>query len=685
MTIIIVTSTADQGTGSLREAIATAKDGDTIRFAKNLTQKTITLTSGQLILNTSINIDGRNAPGLTISGNKSTRVFLIERNTEVTLNTLRIADGKANTDGTKNKAGGGIHARQGSSLTLVNTQIENNVSELGGGLRLGHLAKATIIDSQFNGNDGTLTDKKAGFSAGAISTDSRAELIIQGTTFSNNKGFNGGAIYAYSTTKFEIEDSIFENNTAQNRAGGGAIFTDGINPFGPQDLSAGGTLRIHNSRFEGNQTDGGGGALFLYGYGKDQAIVENSVFIGNTANTSTFNGIARGGAIQSNMGITIENSTFVDNTSAKQGGALWLNSKLPVEITNSTFSGNQVIGDAGGAMFLNTKSTPVNIINSTIAYNSAGRANGALWYAKGHAVTLTNSIVAFNTANKDPRQNQVGFQAFDGGGNIEFSSDRKSMRVLANSLVVDPKLAPLQEIDGTLVHPLQPNSPAIDAGIQSGAPATDQRGFQRDNSVDIGAFESGEPDPAPTPDPDPNSEPEMMGTSGKDRLDGTANKEVIRGLAGNDVINGQGGNDLIYGDEGSDTLRGGDGKDTLIGINSNNPLVGQGEVDILIGNRGTDRLVLGDELSPYYNDFDDNRTGESDYALIKSFKSQQDVIQLHGQADDYTLGVSPNGLTPGTGIYLKTPGGDELIGIVKNRYDLELNSSYFEFVKTLKP
>ena len=315
MAIITVTSTADKGTGSLRHAIATAQEGDIIRFATKLAKKTISLSSGQLILDKSITIDGENAPGLTISGKNTSRVFRIEKNTDVTLSTLRIADGKV--DG----PGGGILARQGSSLTLIKTQVENNASTRGGGIYLAHLAKATVIDSEFEGNDGTPATEKVGLSGGAISTDSRAELNILGTTFSNNKGFNGGAIYAYSTTKFAITDSVFENNIAQNKAGGGAIFTDGINPFGPSDRSVGGTLNIRNSRFDNNQADGGGGALFLYGYGKDQTIIEDSVFIGNTANVSA-TGIARGGAIQSNMRLNIENSTFADNTSAKQGGGL---------------------------------------------------------------------------------------------------------------------------------------------------------------------------------------------------------------------------------------------------------------------------------------------------------------------------------------------------------------------------
>ena len=64
------------------------------------------------------------------------------------------------------------------------------------------------------------------------------------------------------------------------------------------------------------------------------------------------------------------------------------------------------------------------------------------------------------------------------------------MVVLANSLVADPNLEPLKEIGGTLIHALKPDSPAIDAGIRAGAPTTDQLGQQRDNRIDVGAFES---------------------------------------------------------------------------------------------------------------------------------------------------------------------------------------------------
>jgi hypothetical protein len=89
----------------------------------------------------------------------------------------------------------------------------------------------------------------------------------------------------------------------------------------------------------------------------------------------------------------------------------------------------------------------------------------------------------------------------DGGNNIQFPNknlnDPQDVNITANVLIADPLLGPLQEIDGFLIHPLLPGSPAIDAGNNAIAPATDKRGqmrpFDGDGSgtavADIGAYE----------------------------------------------------------------------------------------------------------------------------------------------------------------------------------------------------
>ena len=506
MNTLIVSNTADSGQGSLREAIALANNGDTIQFSKKLSEKTIVLKSGQLVLNKNLTIDGKDATNLTISGNNSSRVFYLDKKKKAILKNLTIANGK--TEG----AGGGIDTRHESDITLENVKLHNNTSELGGGMRVGHLAKATVINSSFKGNNGTLTDKYKGFSAGAIShNESRGQLIIKGTTFENNKGFNGGAIYSFSGVTFTVENSTFKNNTA-TKEGGGAIFTDGVSSRGYNSGFANdGKIIIRGSTFDGNKAQGEGGALFLWGYTQnggyknDQAIIEDSTFTNNTVTTAT-SGKATGGAIFAHMGLDIRNATFAKNTAAKQGGALWTETGLPINISNSTFSANRAVQDAGGAMFLNNRSTPVKITNSTIAYNTAGRANGALWFDGSHNVTLKNSIVAFNTAT-DRRQDQVGYQAKDGGGNLEFATSSQALRVTNGSLIADPLLAPLTLINGDWVHPLKSGSPAVNAGVTQGAPITDQRGIQRDSQVDIGAFEFVTLAPSPLIAPSSNTSP----------------------------------------------------------------------------------------------------------------------------------------------------------------------------------
>ncbi len=61
LSTLTVMNNHDSGAGSLRADIAAATSGDTIAFADGLRGQTITLTTGELDITTSLNIDGPGA------------------------------------------------------------------------------------------------------------------------------------------------------------------------------------------------------------------------------------------------------------------------------------------------------------------------------------------------------------------------------------------------------------------------------------------------------------------------------------------------------------------------------------------------------------------------------------------------------------------------------------------------
>jgi hypothetical protein len=59
LSVLAVTSAADDGSaGTLRAVLASAQNGDTIRFARQLNGQTITLTQGELAIHRSLGISG---------------------------------------------------------------------------------------------------------------------------------------------------------------------------------------------------------------------------------------------------------------------------------------------------------------------------------------------------------------------------------------------------------------------------------------------------------------------------------------------------------------------------------------------------------------------------------------------------------------------------------------------------
>ncbi|MDX2215059.1 MAG: bluetail domain-containing putative surface protein [Oculatellaceae cyanobacterium bins.114] len=541
-TVITVTSAADSGAGSLRAAIATATAGSTIRFASNLANRTITLTSGQLVINKSLTIDGTGASNLTISGNNASRVFFVQREKNFTLQNLIVANGRLNSprlaftsateEERRNYAGAGIFTEGSANLTLINTQVNNNVAGFGAGVFAGFRSTTLIANSRFNGNDGTAAFNERG--GGAIATASGGSLTVRGSRFTNNRGINGGAINSL-LGPLTVEDSVFINNdstpggarTGGTSGYGGAIYTDGANSSGSSSGpgTIGGTITIRNSRFEGNRGAGQGGAMFLFAYPPDRVIVEGSTIIGNSVIRDADGAALGGGLRHGNAELTIRDTTFANNTALEQGGGLWVGETSPTTISNSTFTGNVADngngGGLGGAITLANRDTnATTITNTTIVNNRAGFQGGAFWFGN-QPVTLANSIVANNTGgNPWGTLQQTRRSLQDGGGNIEFPAPAANdPRVTANSRIANPLLGPLQANgSGFLTHTILPGSPAIATG--AGA-----RSIWADSITGANA---------------------ILGTRGRDTLLGNSNSNVLVGDGAADVLTGRAGGDRFH-------------------------------------------------------------------------------------------------------------------------------------------
>jgi predicted outer membrane repeat protein len=573
---IAVTNTNDSGSGSLRDAIANAQSGDTIKFDSSLANQTITLTKQiEIGAGKNLTIDGAEANNLTISGDNKSRIFLLNSTsvqpTSLTVKNLSLVNGYTN------ERGGAISTTHQGKLAIENVTFKNNVADQGGGaIFSAYEGTLTVTDSQFDNNRATAGNDERG--AGAIAFWGPRDLTVRNSEFTNNKGINGGAINSLNG-KLTIENSKFLNNDTTSasydagkdnpslRGYGGAIYTDRASAID----EASGSIRIVNSTFAGNKGRGEGGAAYLYTGTQDNVSIESSVFKDNEVSALANGGNGgNGGAVVLlsnglNQGLTIRDTSFVDNTASSQGGGLWT-MDAPTTITNSTFSGNRVSGkgdsNVGGGM---TLYSPTSIVNTTIANNYAGWVGGGISAANDAPVSVQNTIFYNNTADNGTNawgiQQQTNRELTDNGGNIQYPPKGTMLgndnNATANITIADPKLDSLQNIDGVLVHPLLSGSPAINAGTSNGTITTDQRGITRDSKPDIGAFEFAVSTSASLPTSQVKGVSFVRDNDGNDTLNSGRENSADR-FYGNDRI------DILTGGQGNTRINGDLGKDRLI-------------------------------------------------------------------------------------------------------------------------
>jgi hypothetical protein len=199
-------------------------------------------------------------------------------------------------------------------------------------------------------------------------------------------------------------------------------------------------------------------------------------------------GYAGGGIWAYSTYVSLSGVTFVDNSAASYGGAVFLRGPTWAtgDFENVTVHGNWA-GSHGGGIFT---VQPLNLRNDTIANNKAP-IGGGIFY-NGPLPVAYNTIVAYNGATDCSGWLVSAANNLDTDKTCGFFNvgDLPGTDPLLGGLVFSGPALPTPN----WVRPLTPASPAIDAGDLATCSPVDERGAPRPSPAggrcDIGAYEA---------------------------------------------------------------------------------------------------------------------------------------------------------------------------------------------------
>ena len=311
-------------------AVNKAADDDTIMVGMGVFTETIFNSKDLTIIGTGAKIT-------ILDGNQMGRV--IHNSGELTLENLMIRNGL-----TDDIYGGGIY--NFTAMTLMNTLVVSNSSNLGGGIN-----NRGVLHMQ---NSAVISNTSAG-SAGGIYNYSSGLITVENSLIAGNSGNNGGGVYNHGGDLVVFDSTVQDNNS--NLSGGGII-------------AIGGSVVLSGTTIHDNETSGGGGG-----------IVNNiAVF-------------------------TITNSTISDNAAYSYGG-MQVIGIAQTTILNSTIAYNQKTSGSGTGGIGNSSDATMRIKNSIVAGNDGFQCLlSGTWISEGYNIS-SDSRCGFNQTgdmqNTDP-------------------------------------------------------------------------------------------------------------------------------------------------------------------------------------------------------------------------------------------------------------------------------------------
>ena len=341
-----VTTTADGGIGSLRQAIIDATinaEANTVTFniptsdpGYNVAAYRFTITLSSPLPNIPLapmTLDNPRKQGITVSGENGFRVLSLVDSAVVTINNLTISNGAAGAN-----PGGGIFMGNSATLTLNGCTVSNSSAATGGGI--------------YMSNSGTVT--------------------LTNSTVSGNTAINGGGVYIFDSGTLNMTGSTIQGNMAGTGSGGGIY--NGVS----------GTINATNNTLDGNSAGNQGGGIY------------NAATMTANSNTVSGNTASAGGGIFNGFVATLHNNIIATNT-ANDGNDLAGRASLGQAFTGSYNLVGNATGSEGldGTSQLGTSKSPINPLLGPLQFNGGptftrGLLHGSRAIDKGNTPGLIN-------------------------------------------------------------------------------------------------------------------------------------------------------------------------------------------------------------------------------------------------------------------------------------------------------
>ncbi|MEA2375405.1 MAG: hypothetical protein QOD53_1868, partial [Thermoleophilaceae bacterium] len=204
-----VSTTADSGGGSLRATVAASGNGDKVVVPAG----TYTLTSAQIPIAKSIEVEGAGSGSTTIAGNGADRIFDLQNTGAVKISKLAL-DIRSTAHGGV-IYGGGIRTDAASPLTLAGVRISGVANVSGGNNQSGGVLYGAAIYALGNLTlTGTTIDGVRGLSTGGSGTGGGGGVIY-------------GTVYAgkdLSIAGSSIGSGVLDAHATGNTHNGGVIY-----------------------------------------------------------------------------------------------------------------------------------------------------------------------------------------------------------------------------------------------------------------------------------------------------------------------------------------------------------------------------------------------------------------------------------------------------------------------------